>query len=967
MSEWDAFPAVGSAPKQDRGTRNRNPGNLKASPWSQRQPGYVGQDSGGFAMFDTPESGEAAQVNLLRSNYAGMSPTQVVNKYAPVGPENSQESVTNYINYASRRAGIDPNQPIPDELMADFARGMREFETGQTVNMPDEDFSEFEAFDEFPADDGEIVDEFSEEIATPGSSRENPIDVTDYNQVIQAKKGDWVRLENGDLTRAAGSAVEGQTGEQRAPGIFTRTTNLVDAIGAGATAAAEQIPFLDESVAFTTGLATGEGYQAMRDRQAALKQLDNEQNRGARVAGGVAGFGTGLLAPGGALINRGGSLAGRSARSLGVGAGYGALYGAGSAEGNALERAPEALAGGVIGGITGGATPAIAQGASSVASNFLARPIGRATNFLSGGRLARGYAPEAQAERRLAVALRNDGVDPLRIRSIIDEFQSTGVTPTLLDVAQRAAPGGEAARLMRGAAMQQGPASVAAERHLERTAGGLLDNAQEMTRRLAPNAPTIPSLREQISGRISGATEGLRRVDQGSGGASVSAALNASRDAAKRAVDEAYDAARAMEPGRAMISGSDARAVQSNVLDAVTDYDMRDVPRVGRVLEGLGDTTSPSVRSLFEARSRLTNLRVSNDPVEASAAARAVRSLDGEIDRLVDDGLITGDVGAVEAWRAANAARREFGRLYEGGDLIDRLTSRTYRGGAMTNMVAPEDASSAILGGTGVRPRANASRDLERLRSMAPVAFRGVQEEAASRLVPEAGSENVAGMLDRLRQQDPVLARILIDDEAASAFRNAQQQIDSAVSDRNVVDRASRIMSMGPDEFAGVGQSPLARGVSARSIEQGIGDAKEGAVGYLNRLGTSPNRTRNLREVFGPDADRYQAGIRNLVDQMKNAQFLASSSGSQTAPRAADTILAGIASLPTSVKTGFIGLIEKAARGATLTRAERQAIVELGVSEAQMREFATMPFLSGYLTVPAAQLEGQLVGRQGGR
>lgn len=837
MSDAELMAALGmsgNVPKQDRGTRNRNPGNLKASPWSQRQPGYVGQDSGGFAMFDTPESGEAAQVNLLRSNYAGMSPTQVVNKYAPVGPENSPESVANYINYASRRAGIDPNQPIPDELMADFARGMREFETGQTVALDDMAVAgdlESLSDDDLLAALGEVDDSVSDEPAAipPGSSRENPIDVTDYNQVIQAKKGDWVRLENGDLTRAAGSAVEGQTGEQRAPGIFTRTTNLVDAIGAGATAAAEQIPFLDESVAYTTGLATGEGYQAMRDRQAALKQLDNEQNRGARVTGGVAGFGTGLLAPGGALINRGGNLGGRTLRSMGVGAGYAGLYGAGSSEGGALDRAADGAAGSIIGGITGGATPAIAQGASSVASNFLARPIGRATNFLSGGRLARGYAPEAQAERRLAVALRNDGVAPLQIRSIIDEFQSTGVTPTLLDVAQRAAPGGEAARLMRGAAMQQGPASVAAERHLERTAGGLQDRALNLTRGLTPDEPRAPQ-----------------------------AYIDSLRDTRSRLATEQYAApyASRVTPG-------------AEVADALS-----------------GD---PGLAAMRRARS--------------AAVARRDEPQINDIDQLMA-------TAQAVSQNPALAGRVPMPEVSAG--TLDRI-QRALGGRARKMEMSPDtrDIASGLYG----------------------------RQSAVNSFL-----DDVPGL-----------------QEARDVYRGLTQQMDAA-------ELGQRGLSAAPDTFSFTDATRPAAGVGYRgALETAIGAPTEGAVGALNRIGTSSNQTRNLREVFGPEADRYQAGIRNLVDQMKNAQFLASSSGSQTAPRAADTILAGIASLPTSVKTGFIGLIEKAARGATLTRAERQAIVELGVSEAQMREFATMPFLSGYLTVPAAQLEGQLVGRQGGR
>lgn len=117
-----------------RGDRNANAGNIKDGPWARSQPGYAGSD-GTFARFDSPESGNRAQENLLARNYLGAgfrTPSAIVNRYAPVGPENSQESVNNYINYVSRRAGVDPNGEVTQEQLPAFAAAMREFETGNT-------------------------------------------------------------------------------------------------------------------------------------------------------------------------------------------------------------------------------------------------------------------------------------------------------------------------------------------------------------------------------------------------------------------------------------------------------------------------------------------------------------------------------------------------------------------------------------------------------------------------------------------------------------------------------------------------------------------------------------------------------------------------------------------------------------------------------------------------------------------
>lgn len=111
-----------------------NPGALKDGAFARSQPGYTGA-SGGFATFDTPQAGIAAQEKLLRGSYVNKgfnTVDKIINRYAPQGPENSAASVNNYKKYVARKAGVDINAPISAAQIPAVAKAMREFETGQT-------------------------------------------------------------------------------------------------------------------------------------------------------------------------------------------------------------------------------------------------------------------------------------------------------------------------------------------------------------------------------------------------------------------------------------------------------------------------------------------------------------------------------------------------------------------------------------------------------------------------------------------------------------------------------------------------------------------------------------------------------------------------------------------------------------------------------------------------------------------
>jgi len=159
---------VSSGGKGSRGERNNNPGNLEASAWTKKQPGYKGTD-GRFAIFDTPENGRKAQERLLINNYLSKghdTPSKVINRYGnDPGPEDDK-SVQNYIAYVSRRLGINPNDKIPAGKAALLAQAMREFETGKTKQTGPKKITSKSQYDQLASG--------TEYIAPDGSRRRKP-------------------------------------------------------------------------------------------------------------------------------------------------------------------------------------------------------------------------------------------------------------------------------------------------------------------------------------------------------------------------------------------------------------------------------------------------------------------------------------------------------------------------------------------------------------------------------------------------------------------------------------------------------------------------------------------------------------------------------------------------------------------------------------------------------------------------
>ncbi len=121
-----------------RSVRNNNPGNLEASSWVQKQPGYIGSD-GRFAIFETPDAGYSAMEGLLQSySRRGLNTVgSIINRWSPQSdPTNQPGSTNNYVRSVAKAVGVSPTDEIninDPELRGRLVRAMAEVEGGGKI------------------------------------------------------------------------------------------------------------------------------------------------------------------------------------------------------------------------------------------------------------------------------------------------------------------------------------------------------------------------------------------------------------------------------------------------------------------------------------------------------------------------------------------------------------------------------------------------------------------------------------------------------------------------------------------------------------------------------------------------------------------------------------------------------------------------------------------------------------------
>jgi hypothetical protein len=218
------------------------------------------------------------------------------------------------------------------------------------------------------------------------------------------------------------------------------------------------------------------------------------------------------------------------------------------------------------------------------------------------------------------------------------------------------------------------------------------------------------------------------------------------------------------------------------------------------------------------------------------------------------------------------------------------------------------------------------------------------------RALAASGANDIAGgYRGRVTDIDTALDQTPALTEARDSYRQMQAGRDS-------LDTGATVLSSPSTDYAGQIAELANRGASAtlgppnlgpglrvgarNAITSAVEAPTAGATGVLNRIGTSNRATANLAATFGEGpAGRFQEAVRNEVARLRNANFISPETGSQTQSRLADEALVG--GIPTSLGHLVSRIADKIFRGTQLTPQEREQIVRLGLSEADVRRFAT--------------------------
>jgi len=120
------YPKTALTPELPRGIRNNNPLNIEenGTAWE----GKAGDD-GRFVVFSSPLYGIRAAARILRTYASKYQLNTIAGIVARWAPENENDT-DNYIDFVSKKTGVDVNAPLNDETYPAVLAAMVYMENG---------------------------------------------------------------------------------------------------------------------------------------------------------------------------------------------------------------------------------------------------------------------------------------------------------------------------------------------------------------------------------------------------------------------------------------------------------------------------------------------------------------------------------------------------------------------------------------------------------------------------------------------------------------------------------------------------------------------------------------------------------------------------------------------------------------------------------------------------------------------
>jgi len=206
-------------------------------------------------------------------------------------------------------------------------------------------------------------------------------------------------------------------------------------------------------------------------------------------------------------------------------------------------------------------------------------------------------------------------------------------------------------------------------------------------------AQNVPKIQETLAG-----TSDV--IQRGQAGAAAQANLANQREAAQRQANDLYTRARGR--GAAFMDPAGASSLVDEARMLVRDsYSVLDAPSTTAILDDLDEVVAlgGDINRVFQIRRQLVNAGATS--TDRSAAKAVNRLIDGKLEEMANNALISGDQEAVTAWAKAIKNYKTFKTTWDTPTgILSKLTEKVGKDGDTVLKISPEAASNAILGVT---------------------------------------------------------------------------------------------------------------------------------------------------------------------------------------------------------------------------------------------------------------------------
>ena len=330
----------------------------------------------------------------------------------------------------------------------------------------------------------------------------------------------------------------------------------------------------------------------------------------------------------------------------------------------------------------------------------------------------------------------------------------------------------------------------------------------------------------------------------------ISEAVGNAREIARQETSRLYDDARSTQAG---ININQAREFESLARRSLADFDTETMPIVQRRLQEIADINELPDNSIIQLnaiaqwRQRINrNQPASTDRAQIAALGVLKGQLDEFLDAQFNADMITGNPAAIDKWRVANEAYKEFKDTFDANKVVRQLAE---------NAANPEELRNWILGASSVGAKKEAGDVVSRIKNIVGEdsgAFSAIRQEVLFDIMEPLFREQPSirsyrNNYNRFVRNNPTLADEL--------FPDSREALDNLSNFSQAIKRSA------PDGLDINFDRTISRGLFGHGL----------ARGQL-RIGLAENVIRLMRRATGP-GDRQRV-MENLLGYNPNQTIL---------------------------------------------------------------------------------------------